>query len=100
MMYRWIGHCKEGTSDKVWGIILIGEATDSWNQDFIVFWGRRGRTLSTKIYRSYPNYQASKLIESKENKGYRQIDVGVLDSVYPDFEQDLERTAVWALLKV
>ena len=42
---------------------------------------------------------ADKLCDKKIDNGYKTINVARLDEVYPAFEQDLEATAVWALLK-
>ena len=53
MNYHWIGHCKEGTSDKIWGMICLtnnGRYLESAPQTFVAFWGRRGKKLQTKIY--------------------------------------------------
>jgi predicted DNA-binding WGR domain protein len=40
----------------------------------------------------------TKLIDAKRNKGYKEVNKTDLDRVYPEFEQDLEQTAVWAML--
>jgi hypothetical protein len=39
-----------------------------------------------------------RLIHSKDAKGYREIPEDKLNEVYPEFEQDLEKTAFWATL--
>jgi hypothetical protein len=41
----------------------------------------------------------SKLIRTKDAKGYRETPEDKLDEVYPEFEQDLERTAAWGMLR-
>ena len=38
------------------------------------------------------------LIDKKRAKGYTRVDRNHLDTVYPEFQDDLEKTAVWALL--
>lgn len=105
MNYFWIGHCKEGTSDKVWGLIrLTGTADDALYRlrpcDYVSFWGRRGKKLQTKIYQDLDMYDAGKLCEKKESGGYKVIDLNHLEKVYPEFEEDLQKTTVWALLSV
>jgi hypothetical protein len=35
----------------------------------------------------------------KLDKGYKEVDKQQLDAVYPEFESDLEKTAMWALLQ-
>ena len=105
MNYHWIGHYKEGTSDKVWGIICLnGDNHEAANYphrcyNYVTFWGRRGKKLQTKIYNNFMFYDADKLCDKKIDNGYKTINVARLDEVYPEFEQDLEATAVWALLK-
>jgi len=105
MNYYWIGHCKEGASDKIWGLIRLTGADDSLlygyrKNDYVAFWGRRGKKLQTKIHHNLDNYDASRLVDKKESRGYNVINIGKLDEVYPEFEQDLEATAMWSLLKV
>ena len=94
MNYHWIGHCREGTSDKVWGMIRLN--TDG---SYVAFWGRRGKKLQTKIHHNLWSYDAEKLCGKKMDRGYNTINPARLDEVYPGFENDLEATAVWALLK-
>lgn len=98
MKYHWIGHCKEGTSDKVWGLIRLTDH-NRYN-DYVAFWGRRGRALQTKIHSDIDAWDADKLCNKKEDKGYNTINTARLDEVYPEFEEDLQKTAIWAMLKV
>lgn len=104
MKYHWIGHCKEGTSDKVWGLIRLTGPDDYLQygysiNDYLVFWGRRGKKLQTQIHKSLNNYDADRLVDKKEARGYNAINVNKLSEVYPEFEQDLESTTMWSLLK-
>ena len=94
--YQFIGWCKEDSHDKVWVILQLGG--DSFSGKFLVVWGRRGRKLQTKIHEYMSQNSVDSLIRSKENKGYQEIDRKNLDSIYPDFQEDLEKTAVWAML--
>lgn len=99
--YHWIGHCKEGTSDKVWGLIRLSSDNKGYGYSegtYVAFWGRRGKALQTKIHRDIWTSDANKLCDKKENRGYKVIDLTRLEDVYPEFEQDLEKTTVWALL--
>lgn len=103
MIYHWIGHCKEGTSDKVWGLIRLPGSDDNLQygyrtNNYVAFWGRRGKKLQTKIYHSIDSYTAHKLCDKKEAGGYNTINPNRLHEVYLDFEKDLEQTAVWAML--
>lgn len=103
MNYKFIGWCKEGIHDKVWGVIYLEDPNEPrlGYGDYVkclTFWGRRGAKLQTKL--SYENYELEKLINNKLHKGYNRINKNELDRVYPEFETDLEKTAIWATLKL
>lgn len=102
MEYTFIGWCKEDTADKVWGVIELNEvAPHVYNpiNNYVVFWGRRGKKLQTKVSSEYHN-DIRKLIRSKSSKGYVQVSRDQLDEVYPEFQTDLEKTAFWAMFKI
>ena len=95
MIFDFIGWCKEGVHDKVWGVIDLGDALKGQR---LTFWGRRGKKLSTKL--AFYDRALVKLIDNKQyKKAYVKIDPAQLDQVYPEFKDDLERTAIWATLK-
>jgi len=104
-----IGWCREGTADKVWGVILIQENPEYkgmyesmrpyLDNKYVSFWGRRGRALQTKIL-NMAGYEVDQLFAAKLSKGYRRVDLNQLNAVYPEFEQDLKDTALWATLKL
>lgn len=102
MKYKHIGWCKddETNSDKVWGVIELIAPTTSYNTDgkFVTFWGRREAKLQTKIVEGN-NWDVHKLFLKKLDKGYEEIQEHQLDEVYPNFEKDLQKTAVWSMLK-
>jgi hypothetical protein len=102
--YKFIGWCHEDKHDKVWGVIDLGQAEKpdewgmgGWTNKYITFWGRRGKKLQTKVSVQH-HYDVEKLIDKKRDKGYTRVDRSRLDTVYPEFQDDLEKTAVWALL--
>ena len=98
MKYVHIGWCKEGTADKVWGIIQLTD-TAYWNKaKYATFWGRRGSKLQTKLWEGSA-WDAKEMFLKKQNKGYRAIEIDELNTVYPEFQQDLEKTAFWAALQ-
>ncbi len=99
--YEFIGWCREGTHDKVWGVIKLREGDQGhWGaHDFLTFWGRRGRKLQTKVSED-DQWHIENLIEAKKIKGYQEIESDKLNEVYPEFEQDLEKTAFWSMFKV
>jgi predicted DNA-binding WGR domain protein len=93
---RWIGWCKEANHDKVWMIVQLNGNPHSGK--YVTVWGRRGKKMQTKIHDCLTTREKNKLIFSKEGKGYKEIQEKDLDSVYPEFQKDLEKTTVWALL--
>jgi hypothetical protein len=75
-------HCKQGTSDKIWGIakVTVGGA--------VCFWGRRKGTLN--FIRYADEYNALKLVNAKIDKGYDHINVDQKEEYLPeDFEGQL-----------
>ena len=104
MKYEQILWCKEDNHDKVWGMIRIADVHIAYaasrvnTYKYVTFWGRRGKALQTKVWEG-SNWDAQKELHKKSKKGYNQVDKNHLDRVYPEFEQDLEKTAVWALLR-
>jgi hypothetical protein len=105
MRYVHVGWCKEGIHDKVWGVICLREpefreSIRGWIAGkYVSFWGRRGAKLQTKMVDTI-EYEIGKMFDKKLNKGYQKIDKDRLDEVYPEFQQDLEKTAFWATLKL
>jgi hypothetical protein len=98
MKYEHIGWCKEGTSDKVWGAICLDHSETSYgNNKYVTFWGRRGKKLQTKIVEGN-NWTINEMFLKKQDKGYQSIEFDELNTVYPEFQEDLEKTAIWALL--
>ena len=101
MNYRYIGHCYDSKEnhDKVWGAIDLDENGDpwSWKCNVLTFWGRRGKKLSTLLVTD--QVKSRKVIQKKERE-YTEIRKDRLDEVYPEFQADLEKTAMWAMLKL
>ena len=95
--YRFVGWCKEQDHDKVWICVQLGG--DDWLGTYLTAWGRRGKKLQTKMYKDQSFWNMRKLIDQKQNKGYRSIESHQLDNVYPEFETDLQKTTMWSLLK-
>ena len=108
--YHFIGWCKEGGHDKVWGIIQLtdNEGQHSWSwasNDYVAVWGRRGKALQTKIHKNVSDWEMNQLAYKKQHKSkpeecYKEVDKTKLDEVYPEFEQDLKETAFWSKLKL
>ena len=99
MDFKFIGHCYDEREhhDKVWGAIYLDDR-HSYPRRVLTCWGRRGKKLQTKLV--HDDRDLTKLVRAKENKGYDSINKDRLDTVYPEFEADLEKTAMWAMLKL
>ena len=87
---HWIGWCKEGTSDKVWGFC----STDGESQVY-VFWGRRDRALSFKKSTVWESYSLS---SKKRDKGYRPVTESELREVWNTFDDDLQARLCFAIM--
>jgi len=97
MKYRFIGWCNEGIHDKIWAAIHLD--SESYGGQVLTVWGRRGKKMQTLVTRD--DSDLLKLIDNKKwKKGYEQIDPTKLHKVYPEFKDDLEKTAIWATLKL
>mgnify|MGYP003353810170 FL=1 len=96
--YKFIGWCTEDNHDKVW--VCIQLAGDDWKGDYAVIWGRRGKKLQYKIHTNVHYWDMDKLADSKKAKGYDGVSKSKLAIIYPEFENDLEATAMWATLRV
>lgn len=102
--YIFIGWLKEGQSDKVWGVIEL-----SCGEKYLTFWGRRGTKYQTKVVdsgRPHPPFfskfwrgnDLDRKISEKIEKGYRSVEKSELETVYPDFEQDLQQATFWTMM--
>lgn len=99
MKYEFIGTYKEGTSDKVWcALLLKDEERYGAHITYATVWGRRGKTLQSKVFNG-TRWEMKRIIDKKRDKGYIPANKNHLDEIYPEFEQDLETTAVWAIMK-
>ena len=98
MEYKFIGHCNEDNHDKVW--VLMKLRGEGWTGSYAAVWGRRGKKLSYLIHKDKSEWEMDKLIRTKENKDYREINEARLASVYPEFENDLKGIALWAILSL
>lgn len=98
MRFEFIGHMYDAKEnhDKVWGVIVLSDDSVTWNPKCLTFWGRRGKKLQTQL--GVLTYDTTKLIRAKVNKGYLEVDENKLNEVYPEFQSDLEKTAMWATL--
>jgi hypothetical protein len=107
--YKFIGWSTDGGSDKVWGVIFLETPKKNFTNGpwwaparhtgakCVTFWGRRGKKFQSKL--SYDDYDLQKVIQSKIDKGYKSVNTEHLNDVYPEFEKDLNKLAIWSTLK-
>ena len=83
MEVEYIGWCHQPAQnhDKVWGIAKHADG-------YVTFWGRRGKKLQKNV-KPMSQSDVSKLIRSKQNKGYLSVDPDKVDEVYERFGVDL-----------
>ncbi len=99
MKYKFIGWCSDGGSDKVWSLLQL--EGDDRHGKYVAVYGKRGKTLKTKVHDNTSMYEMRKLVRTKENrskKPYVSIEESELNNVYPEFEEDLEKTAFWTIM--
>ena len=94
--FKFIGWCHDPREnhDKVWGAIMLDDT--QYGGKVVIFWGRRGKKLQTKM--DVNNQKLDRLVWKKQDSGYKNIPVSQLEKVYPEFNSDLEKSAMWALL--
>ena len=92
---KFIGWCNANGHDKVWAIIELP------NGKHATVWGRRGKALQHKIFDCNLHYVNLVSINQKIRKKrseYKEISFDDVDSVYPDFRNDLSMMAFLATL--
>lgn len=82
---EWAGWYKSTTSDKLWGILKSSNGT------YYNFWCRRGSKMNFK-QTLRPKYS------HKSQKGYKSIDLEMLETIYPGFMQEAINTLVIKIL--
>lgn len=101
-----IGWYHKDNSDKIWGAVLIKTTSTRpgfWSETpevigvWMIFWGRRGRALQTEPMTSRDMHHAH--FQKKLDKGYQRVARNKLKQVYPEFQDDLEKTTMWAQLR-
>lgn len=98
MDVKYIGWNNKGNHDKVWGAILLSD-TGPLTSKYLIFWGRRGAKLQTKVATCSHN-GIMDLCRAKSNKGYKEIAKHEMSRVYSSFSEDIEKAAIWAKLRV
>lgn len=83
MKTYWAGWCKDGTSDKIWGILQVGNA-------YYNFWCRRGAKMQFKA--------TNDLKYKHKARRYNEISDAQLEAIYPGFFQEAESNLVFDLM--
>jgi predicted DNA-binding WGR domain protein len=97
MNFKFIGWCNTDNHDKIWGLVTLREGLSEGA--YLIFWGRRGKKLQTKIHKD-ASWGIWDKINSKRERGYVDIKIDEISKDYPDFEHELNKKVVWAMLKV
>ena len=84
MKVYWAGWYKLGTSDKIWGILQVGNA-------YYNFWCRRGAKMQFKKTNDLK-------YTHKRKKGYTEITSPTLADIYPGFFEEAQSNLVFALM--
>ncbi len=88
----------KGTSDKLWGIVRVGEKVQPWEETkYLIFWGKRGKKLGHTV-RDMRKNDVSNLVYGKEDKGYSRVQFGEL--VFKQTEEDIEKMVLWAKIGI
>lgn len=107
--FGFIGHCTEGTSDKIWGIAICGSRNDEahrhnhWdffdesNVEAYAFWGKRGKSI--KFKKHITGWDLETLVRKKiRSSGYVEVGADKIADIWPDFEEQFEKGFVWQTL--
>jgi hypothetical protein len=97
---RWVGRCQYDSHDKIWGWFFYNPEGmhESAHKTCHVFWGRTGKTVSFKTH-PYDKWFIKRLSVNKRDKGYKQISVENLETIWPSFFADVENRFVLHILK-
>jgi hypothetical protein len=68
--FNFLGWNNQGTSDKVWGYITVGEGSTATLYNF---WGPRTKSIAFKKHPNNAAHDLRKLAKKKESKGYEEI---------------------------
>lgn len=82
---EWAGWYKSNSSDKLWGVLKAPDGT------YYNFWCRRGAKMSFK-------HTTNKKYHHKESKGYTNIDLDMLEQIYPGFMDEANSTLILKIL--
>lgn len=72
MEFLFLGWCKEGNHDKVWGVSFV-RGVPFVTGEFVFFWGRRDKKLQYKV-KEMDYSEVFQLIGTKRRKGYKEFD--------------------------
>ena len=80
----WAGWFKEGTSDKIWGVLRSDNGT------YYNFWCRRGAKMQFK-------HTHTNKYSHKRDKGYKEITTEKLEEIYPGFMDEVSQQLMFAV---
>ena len=87
--FKYIGWCHESNHDKIWAAVEI-------DGKYFAVWGRRGKALTFKRHSWFSTLLKVKL--SKSKKGYNEVTTDNIDSIFPDFELEVQKQLMFAMM--
>lgn len=97
MRFKFVGWCNDPPHDKIWGLIFLKEGI--YTSSYMIFWGRRGKQIQSKIYVD-SHYGVNDKIHTKQNRGYQHVEFYDLCKDFPDLERELSKLTILSMLKV
>lgn len=97
----YVGWHRDANHDNIWALTVIKWGI--WynkDTDFVVIWGRRGRSLQHKVCRGWSHSDSELRIHKKSRMGYQEVKSHQMDEVYPGFDDDIRKIEAWAALQV
>ena len=88
MKTYWAGWFKDGTSDKIWGILKVGFGAEV---KYYTFWCKRGAKMQFKK-------TVDLVYGHKLKKGYKEISSSQLEAIYPGFFEEAQSNLVFDLM--
>ncbi len=84
--------CRDGTSDKLWGVA-------DYQGRAITFWGRRNKELAFKLLSSSEQAKLHKTIEKKrKDRCYKDSSFDELEAETPGFKAEFDQMLLVAIL--
>lgn len=100
---KWIGRCQYASVDKIWGWFYYNDnQTSQVTSTFsrtptYTFWAHMNKTINFTRHFTHPS-AIDKLVKSKKAVKYTDMDLENLLTVWPNFQEDLDRHFIFFML--